>query len=566
MRGLPISLISTLALAAVTILVMWPTVPHSLLIGWSSVFIAVTALRGVLWALTRTTYFERRSITFWRALFVLGCGLSGSSWGVASLLFDPTDPYLSMFMALVIAGTAAGAITSLASDKWAAYALVLPAVLPFALDKLASAHSVDIAVGTITLLFLATLAGSINRLHSQISIIIDTRARLEISQTEVFKLNERMRMATHVARVGIYEWDLVGKKAEWDARVYEIWDLDPSTPATLEAWQSRIHPADLDATLLRFQEVLQSENDYDLEFRVLSREGVATDIRSRGRIERDAAGHPLRMIGLVMDITELRRLDRLKQEFVSMVSHELRTPLTSIRGALLMLASAEGQLSAPRNRQLLDLANRNAERLARLIDDILDMDKIEYGRMRFDMATHDLQELLIQAIATNTPYAENLTVNLNLQPAPAAISVHVDASRLIQVVTNLLSNAAKFSSPGQTVQVSTEVRDKTVRVAVRDQGPGIPAEFQSKIFGKFCQGDSSDSRNRGGSGLGLAISKAIVEAMQGSINFATVAGAGTTFYFDLPLVEQGSQSADQGTKTLAITLDSSGAGAKSKAV
>jgi signal transduction histidine kinase len=221
------------------------------------------------------------------------------------------------------------------------------------------------------------------------------RAELQESQAAVSLLNERMKLAANAAEVGIYEWDLVTQAVNWDEQVYKMWDLDAAAgPATLAAWRSRIHPADLARTQERFGAIFQQDRDFDLEFRVVARNGVTRDIRSRGFMERDAAGKPIKMVGLVMDVTELRRLDRMKQEFVSMVSHELRTPLTAIRGALGLLAGNGIQLgdngATLKSRQLIDLANRNAARLALLIDDILDMDKIESGKMRFELANHDL--------------------------------------------------------------------------------------------------------------------------------------------------------------------------------
>jgi signal transduction histidine kinase len=245
----------------------------------------------------------------------------------------------------------------------------------------------------------------------------------------------------------------------------------------------------------------------------------------------------------------------MKQEFVSVVSHELRTPLTSIRGALGLLTHAGGTLSLAKNQQLLDLANRNAERLAVLIDDILDMEKIESGKMRFDFANHGLVDLLSQAVTSNQTYAERLGVALHLQPLSDDVLVNVDANRLLQVMNNLLSNAAKFSPQGKAVDVGAAVLGSVVRISVTDRGPGISTEFQTKIFGKFCQGDKSDSRKKGGSGLGLAISKAIVEIMKGAIGFTTASGRGTTFYVDLPVVPRNIRQLDaQQSKLVSIDL------------
>lgn len=537
LRGQPVSLASTFSLGLITVALMWSSVPHSVLIGWLAVLLIVTAMRATLWILTRSSYFSRQPIAFWRALFISGCALSGSCWGAASLLFETSDPLLTTFMAVVIAGTAAGSVTSLASDRWAAFALVLPCVLPFIITRMLSDSYVDMAIGFVALLFLATIGGSVYRFHTQLSLMMTARAELQLSQAEMAILNERMKLAANSAKVGFYEWNLVTSHAEWDAQVYALLDLDPAAgPATLDAWRARIHPADLSDVQSRFDVLLKNGREFDVEFRVVSRDHVVRDIRSRGIIERNDKGKLTKMVGLVMDVTELRRLDRMKQEFISIVSHELRTPLTSIRGALGLLSS--NSVNADKGRQLVELANRNAERLSLLIDDILDMDKIESGEMRFDIGSRNLHDLVSQAIATNMPYAERLGVTIKQHPNPMHLHILVDSNRFLQVMTNLLSNAAKYSPPGQAVEVTTHIEGNNARVSVRDHGPGIPSEFHSKLFGKFCQGDSSDSRVKPGSGLGLAISKAIIETMQGSIGFTTAPNEGTTFYFDLPVAEE----------------------------
>jgi signal transduction histidine kinase len=322
----------------------------------------------------------------------------------------------------------------------------------------------------------------------------------------------------------------------------------------LEKWRSRLHPADIAKTQARFQEIFAKEDDFDLEFRVVSLRGEERDIRSRGFLQRNEQGVAVKMVGLVMDVTELRKLDRMKQEFVSMVSHELRTPLTSIRGALGILSSAGYSADAAKTRQLLELSNRNADRLAVLIDDILYMDKIESGKMQFDWATRDLNELVAQAVQTNAMYAERFGVKFVFAPSVNSIAVHVDANRLIQVLTNLLSNAAKFSPAGGSVDVTTEIRGSSARVSVRDHGPGIPVEFQSRIFGKFNQSDGPGSRSKTGSGLGLAISKSLVEAMKGTISFETKLGAGTAFYVDLPVASGVDEASERQSTLVAIDL------------
>jgi signal transduction histidine kinase len=238
--------------------------------------------------------------------------------------------------------------------------------------------------------------------------------------------------------------------------------------------------------------------------------------------------------GLVRDITERKNIERLKSEFVSTVSHELRTPLTSIRGSLgLMAGGMAGELSGKAT-GLIDIAVRNCERLTLLINDILDIEKIESGRMQFDFAPQPLLPLIQQAIEANRGYGESLGVRFVLATVLADVRVNVDGERLIQVMTNLLSNAAKFSPPDSHVEIMVTRPHGMVRVSVVDHGPGVPMEFRERIFQRFAQADASDTRRRGGTGLGLSITKAIVERFGGQIGFDSVVGQGAVFHFDLP--------------------------------
>ncbi|WP_300973089.1 ATP-binding protein [Sphingomonas sp. LHG3406-1] len=236
------------------------------------------------------------------------------------------------------------------------------------------------------------------------------------------------------------------------------------------------------------------------------------------------------------DITERRRVERMKTDFVATVSHELRTPLTSISGSLGLLAGgAAGELGA-KARRLIEIALNNSQRLIRLINDILDIEKIESGKMEFDNQELPLESLLQQVVDANSGYAEKHQVSMEVGAVPADAAIMADADRMSQVLTNLLSNAIKFSPVGGVVTLSVERFGKHWRISVIDRGPGISEEFRSRIFGKFAQADGSDSRLVGGSGLGLSIVKEIVLRSGGEVSFTSVAGEGSTFHVDLPAV------------------------------
>jgi PAS domain S-box-containing protein len=245
-------------------------------------------------------------------------------------------------------------------------------------------------------------------------------------------------------------------------------------------------------------------------------------------------GEVIGFYSLATDVTELKRIDRMKSEFVSTVSHELRTPLTSIRGSLGLISGGVAGELPERVKTLVDIARNNCERLIRLINDILDIEKIESGKMRLDLQVVDLKPLLVQVLAANEGFGAAQNVSLRLNFPEGDLRVHVDTDRLAQVVTNLLSNAMKYSPPGGVVEVDVKRAGLGVRVEVRDHGPGVPEEFRKRIFQKFSQADSSDTRQKGGTGLGLNISRAIVERLGGNVGFDSKTGMGSTFFFELP--------------------------------
>jgi signal transduction histidine kinase len=230
-----------------------------------------------------------------------------------------------------------------------------------------------------------------------------------------------------------------------------------------------------------------------------------------------------------------KRLERLKDEFVSTVSHELRTPLTSITGSLgLLMGNAAGILPKSAER-LLEIAHTNSVRLVRLVNDILDIEKLESGRAVFDLKRVDVGSLVGQMVEGIRGMAEGHQVKIRVEAAAAIGEVWADTDRLGQVITNLLSNAVKFSPPDDEVVVTVENGVDLVRISVRDHGPGISDEFKPRVFERFAQADATDARGKGGTGLGLSIVKEIVDRLSGEVGFGDAPGGGTIFHVELPV-------------------------------
>jgi PAS domain S-box-containing protein len=251
---------------------------------------------------------------------------------------------------------------------------------------------------------------------------------------------------------------------------------------------------------------------------------------------RDAESNVTGYLGVIEDVTARKEVERMKSEFTAVVSHELRTPLTSIRGSLGLILGALSASLPEKVKDLLEIAQHNCERLVLLVNDILDLEKFTAGQMRFDTQIVPLAPLVRQAVGANEGYAAKFEVRIELDVVDTGAQVSVDPDRFIQVMSNLLSNASKYSPPGGTVRVRAEPAGERVRVSVRDDGPGIPEEFRARIFEKFSQADSSATREKGGTGLGLHISQRFIERMHGSIGFESEHGRGATFWIELPVV------------------------------
>ncbi|HEY3929825.1 MAG TPA: PAS domain S-box protein [Candidatus Koribacter sp.] len=245
---------------------------------------------------------------------------------------------------------------------------------------------------------------------------------------------------------------------------------------------------------------------------------------------------------IFQDVTKRREVDRMKNEFISVVSHELRTPLTSIRGSLGLLAGGALRRDPDKAERMLDIALKNTERLVRLINDILDIEKIESGKISLDIQPLDAADLIVQASATMHAMAEANGVQLEVRPARG--TVYADRDRMMQTLTNLLSNAIKFSPKDSRISVISERRGAGLLMRVRDQGRGIPSNKLQTIFERFQQVDASDSRDKGGTGLGLAICRSIVQQHGGAIWVDSIEGKGSEFFVLLPRFQPESSASE----------------------
>ncbi len=465
----------------------------------------------------------------------------GKSQNAQALLYDST----AAGMAITPASTAPAAtalFTSISSiplygGDWALRATTLPefeAKIDRSTAKIATLSTAAICILAFAIIWsLATLRSRANHLAQHMT--------QELSQSR-----ERLSLALDGSELALFDWDI----AAGSVRLSRRWNVilgGEAVPITINIGdlEKITHPDDFKVLQMRLHRVLKGElPTYEVEHRVRIHDGSLRWILSRGKVvSRDEKGRALRLVGTNADIHERKEVERLKNEFIATVSHELRTPLTGILGALgLMRAGAAGETTS-RMQPLVEIAHRNGERLAKLVNDMLDIQNLETGQMSLAPQTFSVIDVLTQAAGDNSAIAEKHGVKFEIAAVDAALAVHADRDRTLQILMNLLSNAAKFSPKGAAVTLHAAPHDNAVRISVEDRGPGVPEPFRERIFGKFAQADSSSTRQTEGSGLGLAVCRLLVEKMGGTIGYKSTTGngntsgeaaAGTTFYFELP--------------------------------
>ncbi len=415
---------------------------------------------------------------------------------------------------------------------------------------------IGLGVGLSVLLFFLTSSLSLRRSRAEALAqqmtehIRENKRALQLSE-------ERLSLALKGSNDGLWDLNLDAGTFYASPRAWHMLGYRPGElHSDLKLWERLMTPEDLPQAKAQLaQTMLSAVDHFTTELRLQHKSGKVTPVLIRGYIQRDRNGQPLRISGTSMDLTEHKRIEQMKDQFVSTVSHELRTPLTSISGALgLVTGGALGDVP-PAIQQMLEIAHRNSLRLGYLINDLLDMEKIAAGKMSFDMREHSLGRLLEESLASNQAFAAHFGVNCVLRN-PAQVNVWVDGLRLQQVLTNFLSNAIKYTPEGGEVTLHCSQSDTGhIRINVTDQGPGIPPSFQARVFEKFAQADASDSRQKGGTGLGLAITKEFIERMGGRVGFDTAEGHGTTFWCELPILESSTPVADQGQPRLLVIED-----------
>jgi PAS domain S-box-containing protein len=357
----------------------------------------------------------------------------------------------------------------------------------------------------------------------------------KLAQAQLAHTINLLEQSNNAARIGTWEIDLRTSHIKWSTVTEQIHEVPRDYSCSIDqAIQFYQEGKDRNTMQEHIRNAIKNGTSFDTELRILTAEGHERWVRVLG-LTQFSEGHCERLYGTIQDISERKRIDTMKSEFISTVSHELRTPLTSISGALgLIVGGVVGDLPE-KIKSMLHIAHKNSQRLSYLINDLLDMEKLSAGKMTFNLQKIELANVLRIASESNLAAGIERMISITIDNSCKDAIVIIDQNRFLQVMSNLISNAIKYSPNHGNVSIQVNQHDKKVRVSVIDQGSGIPPEFESQLFQKFVQADSSDTRKLGGTGLGLAISRELMEAMNGSLNFESGRASGANFYLELEM-------------------------------
>jgi PAS domain S-box-containing protein len=468
-----------------------------------------------------------------------------------------------VFMIFILAGMTAGAVVSFSAVWKIGLIFVLFTLTPLSVRLFAEGRDMHLAMGAMSLLFMVLMVVISRRMYQTTLTSLQLRfensdlvavlarekeATEDLNRELRHEIGERVRIEAGLRESEAHIRAVIDNVPDGIITLNEQGRLESVNPAAMRIFgYSRDEMTGSHLKTLMPESVRHEYDDYIKQhIKASTGKMVGFGLEITGQ-RKDGSRFPMELgisnmwldsrrlfIGIVRDISERREVGRMKNQFMSSVSHELRTPLTSVLGSLGLLAEGVGGDLSESGKALLNIARNNVARLARLISDILDIDDILSGRLKLDFRATGLAALVERAVDDNRALASAAGVNLVLRNDTTPASVYADAERLVQSLGHLLSNALKFSPRGTTVEVSV-VRHKTgIRVAVTDQGPGIPDAFRDRLFQPFSQAESADSGIRGGAGLGLSIAKAIIQQHAGTIGYESIPGRGACFFFDLP--------------------------------
>jgi PAS domain S-box-containing protein len=347
------------------------------------------------------------------------------------------------------------------------------------------------------------------------------------AQRQLAAAHASLAEAQEVAHVGSWEWEIGSNRVTWSDELYRLWGLEPqSVELTYERYLDSVHPADREPVRTIVERALESGAPFDFEHRLVLADDTVRWIHGSGRVIADESGAPARMVGAAQDITERKRIDDLRDSILSAVSHELRTPLTSIIGFSITLKDKGASLAQRTRDEMVGHLARQAEKLDRLLADLLDLDRLRHGFVRPHLRPTDVRELAAQVASDHRSNTHSIHVD------GSQVIADVDAPKVERIIENLLANAVNHTPPGTKITVTVEPHDSGVLIAVEDNGPGVADEQRETIFGIFNRGAASDRVP--GTGIGLSLVAQFTALHGGSAWVEESTSGGASFRVFLP--------------------------------
>lgn len=531
--AIPNSLLASLFGSVVATLIFIQVISPYRIYPWVIMLLLISAYRFHQYRAYKKAAPTPENKDEWFVQFRIGTLLQAFVVGSGGLLlFAFDDSNYQTLLALMIVCMGSFATTTLAPHRPIVVAFLLIAFMPMVLMVYFLETEVTRYISWFLFLLVIMLILSAMRIHKTINDSITLGIEAKYREERLRDYEQRLSMFVEETPLAVLEWDLNQHIIEWNPAAERIFGYQQEEVGTLEAKDLMFVEASTSMQQMWDQVFVNSSGIHSIQENrrrdgtLILCEWINTPLINENE-------EIIGVISLVQDVTQRIANEKLKNEFVSIVSHELRTPVTSIKAGLGLLHSGILADEKEKSQEMLEIALNNTNRLQMLINDILDVDKLESGKMEYRFSSSKLDKVIFDVINNNESYALQHSVEVSKAAVPADCQVYMDPDRIVQVLTNLLSNAIKFSVKHGVVTISVQKQASGFRVMVNNRGEVIPEADRENMFSKFFQRDSSTTRAKGGTGLGLYISQKILREHGTSLNFESTEQSGTTFFFDL---------------------------------